>query len=131
MIDSVPQKNGKADMKRIQAEYVQVDKNTFMKFDPLTGVRTTLLREGGNLHVRYEQRVDAVIDLNTEQQNNFKGYNPKAYQHQVARIPNQVWWGELMPKVGFEKGAGFDMKKMKALLNSSDYSKLKTVTGKI
>lgn len=101
----------------------------YVKWNPLLGIRTTVRFENGLMHVKHEQRVDDVLDLNIAQQNDFAGYRGKDLV-QATRIP-MVEHRKIMARCGFEPGAGYDVKKFKQIINDRDYSKFKTVPGKI
>lgn len=62
------------------------------EFDPLTGLRTRMAFEDGQMRVRYDQDISAAIERNIKLQN-AEGYAKQGIkdnlQH-VAHIPNSV-----------------------------------------
>lgn len=113
----------------LDLSFRQIGAGLYVKWNPLLGIRTTVRFENGLMHVKHEQRVDDVLDLNVAQQNDFTGYRGKDLV-QATRIP-MVEHRKIMARCGFEPGAGYDVKKFKQIINDRDYSKFKTVPGKI
>lgn len=107
----------------------QIGPGTYVKWNPVLGIRTTVRFESGVCHVKHEQRVDDVLDLNVAQQNNFEGFRGKDLV-QAARIP-LVEHRKIMARCGFAPGAGYDVKKFKQILNDRDFCKFKTIPGKL
>lgn len=108
----------------------------YVKWNPKTLTRTTVTYLGRGdqkvMHIKHDQPkwvADAIIEDNVARQNSFDGYgNTDAYN--AFRAPQFVWQ-QFMKASGFKPGQGYDEKKLKSLINDSDYSKLKLVPGKI
>lgn len=101
----------------------------YVKWNPVLGIRTTVRFEGALMHVRHEQRVDDVLDLNVAQQNDFAGYRGKELV-QATRIP-LVEHRKIMARCGFVPGQGYDVKKFRQIVNDRDFCKFRTVPGNI
>ncbi|MGE3476968.1 MAG: hypothetical protein AB7H70_14295 [Rhodospirillaceae bacterium] len=113
----------------LDLSFRQIGPGLYVKWNPVLGIRTTVRFENGLMHVKHEQRVDDVLDLNVAQQNDFTGYRGKELV-QATRIP-MIEHRKIMERCGFQAGAGYDLKKFKQILNDRDYCKFKTVPGKI
>ena len=117
------------------AGYEKVGNGHFVKWNPLLGIKSTLLIEPSgiagkvNVTTRREQYVGDILDLNVKQQNDFSGYKGKEL-FQGSRIPI-VQHQRIMEKCGFKPGQGYDEKKFRQILNDRDFYKLKTVPGKL
>ena len=115
------------------AEFKVVGPGHYVKYNPLLGIKTTVVLEGSGetrtMHVKHEQEVEDILDLNVAQQNDFSGYKGKELV-QATRIP-MIEHRKIMERCGFQAGHGYDEKVFKRLLNDSDYSKFKVVPGKI
>jgi hypothetical protein len=110
-------------------ETLKVFPNGFIRYNHISGKRITVKIEAGTLHVREEQNVEKLIELNKTQQNDFTGYRGKLLT-QLTRIP-EVIHNDFMRKCGFVPGQGYDEKRFKQLINDPDHRYLKTVPGKI
>lgn len=117
------------------AQFQVVSPGHYVKFNPLTGVRTTVLLEGSGdtrkMTVRHDQALSvqkAILDLNVARQNDFAGYGEGVYQ--ASSIP-LVAFEQVKKKCGFQPGYGMDPVAFKRLLNDRDYYKFKTVPGRV
>ena len=110
-------------------ETLRVFADGFIRYNHWTGKRITVKCDSGKIHVREEQNVERLIELNKIQQNDFTGYRGKLLT-QVTRIP-EVIHNDIMRKCGYVPGQGYDKKKFKQLLNDPDNRFLKTVPGKL
>lgn len=121
-------------MSEIPLDFVQIAPNVWQKWNPVLGIRTTLKRDGDLYHVRHEQpkqNIQAILDLNVKQQNDRVG--PIAYgdhMYQATRIP-LVMHSQIMKMCGHKPGQGYDVQKFKKIMNDSDYSKLRCISGKL
>ena len=117
------------------ASYRRVGPGKYIKFNPLLGITTKLWITASSksgkvdIHTLHTQNVEDILDLNVKQQNDFSGYRGKE-GYQATRIP-MVEYQQIMKRCGFKPGQGYDHKKFRQILNDSDYSKLRTVPGKI
>lgn len=118
------------------AGFNQIGPGQYRKYNPLTGIRTTVtFTDAGDkyaMNVKHETSLslqNAILDLNVAQQNSFSGYKGKELV-QGTRIP-LLEHRNIMARCGYQPGQGYDVKKFKSIINSSDYSKLRTVPGKI
>jgi hypothetical protein len=116
-----------------QASFRVVGPGHYVKYNPLTGIRTTVILEGTGdtrtMHVRHDQRVDDILDLNVARQNDHKGFKG-VDMFQATSIP-MVEHSKIMAKCGYKPGQGYDVKKFKQILNDRDFYKFKTVPGRI
>lgn len=116
----------------IDMDFKMIAPGTYQKWNPKTLIRTTVKFEGDKMHVRHEQPTwvqQTIIEDNVARQNSFSGYgNADAYN--AIRAPMPVWM-QIMKACGFKPGQGYDEKKMRQIVNDSDYSKLKVIPGKI
>lgn len=117
------------------AQFQVVGPGHYVKYNPLTGVRTTVIFEGKgdvrNMTVRHEQAIsvqNSILDLNVARQNDFNGYGDGLYQ--ASSIP-LVAFEQVKKKCGFQPGYGMDPVAFKKLLNDRDYYKFKTVPGRV
>lgn len=108
----------------------------YQKFNPLTGIRTTVTFTGSGdekaMHVKREtalQVQNAILDMNVAEQNNFKGFKGVDI-YQATRIP-LIEHEKIMQRCGHVPGQGYDEKKFKQIVNDIDYRKLKVVPGRI
>lgn len=113
----------------LDLSFRQIGPGLYVKWNPTLGVRTTVHFENGLIHVKHEQRIDDVLDLNIAQQNAFDGYRGKDLV-QATRIP-MVEHRKIMQACGFQPGHGYDVKAFKRIVNDRDYCKFKTVPGKV
>lgn len=103
----------------------------FQRYNHHLGILSTYTFDHmtGQVGVKQEQRIDDILDWNVKQQNehrNFAGDGMK----QTARIPTVEYW-KIMKQCGFEPGKGHDERKFRAIINDRDFSKLKTVSGRV
>lgn len=101
----------------------------------LTRTTVTIWGHGDQklMNVKHEQPkwvTETIIDDNVARQNDFSGYTPGMEAYNAIRAPMPVWQ-QIMKKCGFKQGQGYDEKKLKQIVNDSDYSKLKVVPGRI
>lgn len=119
------------------AGFQKVGPSTYQKYNPLTGIRTTVKFTGKGdsyaMSVKRETELNAqaaILDLNVAQANDFSGYKGKELV-QATRIP-LLEHAKIMDRCGKDVRTGeYDEKKFKQILNSNEYSKLRTVPGKI
>ena len=118
------------------AQFVQIGPKTYRKYNPLTGIRTTVQFSGNGdeyaMHIKHETELNVqsdMLDLNVAQANDFSGYKGRD-MFQATRIP-LVEYQKIMKRCGHVPGQGHDEKKFKQILNSNEYSKLRCVPGKI
>lgn len=116
------------------ARFRVVGPGHYVKYNPLTRITTTVRIEGKgptrNMHVRHDQEVQELLDLNVARQNDFNGYRNKDL-FQATSIP-LIEHRKIMERCGKDQKTGeYDEKKFKRILNDSDYRKFKTVPGKI
>jgi hypothetical protein len=118
------------------AGFQWVGLGTYRKYNALTGIRTTVQFTGTgdkrSMHVKHETELNRqaeILDLNVAQQNSFSGYKGKELV-QGTRIP-LLEHRKIMQQCGYQPGHGYDEKKFKAIINSNEYSKFRTVPGKI
>ena len=118
--------------------YQRIAPRTYQRWDPVLLKRTTVQFEGSGekllMHVKIDQPPwvgKIILDNNVDLQNNFKGYGKGDGFYQATCIPAHVYWGQIMPKCGFQPGHGYDEKKFKQIVNDRDNYKLKVVPGKI
>ncbi len=117
---------------RLAARDVAAKTSTYVKDDPRTQIRTTLIFQGdGTIRVRKTQRVDAVLELNKDQANAFSGYRGKQWVC-TSRVP-MVEWNKLVTAAGGMPGTApeYDRTKMRKMLNDADYRSFRTIPGKI
>jgi hypothetical protein len=117
---------------QIDMDFKMIGPGTYQKWNPKTLVRTTVKFDGDLMHVRHEQPKwvqDTILEDNVARQNSFGGYGNADSFHGM-RAPMPVWQ-QIMKRCGFKQGQGYDEKKLKQIVNDSDYSKLKVVPGKI
>lgn len=107
----------------------QIGPGTYQKWNELLGIRTTIKFQDGKIHVKHEQRIDDVLDLNVAQQNNFYSFKG-VDSFQGTRIP-LVEHRKIMKQCGYQQGKGYDQKKFKQIVNDRDNYKFRTVPGKI
>jgi hypothetical protein len=103
---------------------------TYLKENPITGIRTYLtFASDGTIRVKKTQRVDKIIDRNVSAQNDFTGYRGKQFI-MTSSVPLVVD-KQLKEQSGFDPVTKeYDENRYNALLDS-DYSKLKTIPGKL
>lgn len=109
-------------------------KGPYVKFNPLTRIKTTVWFEGSGptrtMHVRHDQDVEAILELNVARQKDFKGYDKNGL-FQTTSIP-MVEHRKIMEMCGKDQKTGeYDQKKFRRIINDSDYSKFKVIPGKI
>lgn len=107
--------------------------NTYHRYNGLTQIHTIVEIEHigngkANLKVKHVQEVEQMLENNVRLQNDFQGYKGRDLV-QATAIP-LIEHRKIMKQCGFEKGQ-YDRKRFKQIINSSDYSKFRTVPGKI
>jgi hypothetical protein len=112
--------------------FVALSRNTYTKYEPMTGIRTTVTfdHKGKAMHVRHDQDVTAIIELNKIRQNEHRGSFKGELLSQVTSIP-MLEHKKIMEKCGYVKGQGYDEKKFKQILNDPDYRYFKTVNARL
>lgn len=113
----------------LDLSFKRIAPNIYQKWNAAQGIRTTIHFDGDKIHVRHEQPVAAVLDLNVKLANDFSGYKGKELVL-GSRIPITEH-RKIMKQCGFQPGHGYDQKRFARILNDSDYRKFKTVPGKI
>lgn len=111
--------------------------SVYVKWNPHTLTRTTVtylgMGEKKVMHVKHDQPkwvTDTIIEDNVARQNDWRGNFKGMDAFNAVRAPMPVWQ-QIMKQCGFKQGQGYDEKKLKQIVNDSDYSKLKVVPGKI
>lgn len=101
------------------------------KVNTLGGITTTIFSEDKRVVIVRTQDVEPILEQNKRLQNSRtrSGYDPKAFLNHYAHIPNIVI--EHWMKLGINIFNKNDEKKINQLLNSPEWSYLKTVTGKV
>lgn len=124
------------DIHAAQGRFKQIGPGKYQKYNHALGILTTVVMEpcgiAGKvtLRVKHEQRVDDIIELNKQQQNNFQGFR-KDLMTQTSRVPT-VHWQEFMKRCGQDKTTGeYDRKALTKILNDSDYKYFKTVDKRL
>ena len=99
--------------------------------DGLTRLQTWIRRDGNKLHVREVQPVTDIVDQAARMRSAWTGWHDKkhAVGAIVAALPLPVY-RRMMTACGYQNGA-YDTRKYRRLLNDGDYSKFKTIDGKI
>lgn len=118
---------------QIDMDFKMIGPGTYQKWNPKTLTRTTVKFEGDLMHVRHEQPKwvqEAILEDNVARQNDWRGNFKGMDAFNAMRAPMPVWQ-QIMKKCGFKQGQGYDEKKLKQIVNDSDYSKLKVIPGKI
>lgn len=120
----------------LDLSFVQIAPDTYQKWNAALQIRTTIFFHGvgedRKMTVRHEQPkkvIASILDRNVAMQNDFSGYKGKD-GFQATSLPISVH-KQVMKMCGHQPGHGFDEKKFKQIMNDGDYSKLKTVPGKI
>lgn len=131
-----PKKTGRP----IDGEFKKVGSGRWAKWNPILRIRTVLEvseydGRGQPLAFRvYRQQpredIEAILDLNVQTQNSWKGRYGADLGTQTTRIPIVIEQ-QIKEKCGFIPGQGYDEKKFRQIVNDRDYYKLKTVTGRI
>jgi len=107
---------------------------TFLEYDRFTGLRKALLSDQGDgkIRVRYVEDVEPILERNKALQNNPGRYErqKKAGLVHVGSIPPtvQIEWMRRYGVNIYDKNA---TKKVMALLNSPEWSYLKTTRKKV
>lgn len=119
----------------LDLSFDRIGPNTYRKWNPILGVRTTLTfdRANGRIHVRHDQPralIDAVLERNVALQNGAKRSFKDDYVIQTASLPIAVH-RQIMTQCGFQPGHGYDEKKFRAILNDRDNYKLKCAPGRL
>lgn len=113
----------------LDLSFKKIGAGIYQKWNAAQGIRTTIHFDGDKIHVKHEQPVAEVLDMNVKLANDFTGYKGKELVL-ATRIPITEH-RKIMKQCGFQPGHGYDQKKFAKIVNGSDYSKFKTVPGKI